>query len=210
MPREIIDISMEIREDMQVYKNNESRRPKIFTDASFENGDSYHQSSVKLDLHCGTHMDRPLHMIKDGPDTDSYDIGRMVRPCKVFDMTWIPEGKIGAEHLEDLDIRENDFIILKSRNSFFDTFDENFVSLSESGAALLAGRKIDGVGVDRIGIEREEKDHATHRILLERDIVILEGLRLANVSAGDYFLICLPIKIRGVEGAPCRAVLTRG
>jgi arylformamidase len=52
-------------------------------------------------------------------------------------------------------------------------------------------------------------NHDTHVILLSNGIVILEGIDLNKVPAGDYELICLPLKIAagGGDGAPARVVL---
>ena len=35
----------------------------------------------------------------------------------------------------------------------------------------------------------------------------IEGLNLARVKPGRYELACLPLKIVGADGAPCRAAL---
>ena len=66
------------------------------------------------------------------------------------------------------------------------------------------------MGIDTLGIERAQAGHETHISLLSRDIIILEGLRLADVNPGEYLLIALPVKIQDAEGAPTRAVLVEG
>ena len=42
------------------------------------------------------------------------------------------------------------------------------------------------MGIDSLGIERDQTDHATHKGLLSNNIIIIEGLRLAAVSPGEY------------------------
>jgi len=63
------------------------------------------------------------------------------------------------------------------------------------------------VGIDSLGIERDQPGHETHKILLSLEIVILEGLLLKNIREDEYFLIALPINVAGADGAPARAVL---
>ena len=75
------------------------------------------------------------------------------------------------------------------------------------GAAYLAQQKIKAVGIDYLGIERNQPDHATHTILMEANIGILEGLRLAAVQPRYYTLIALGLYTIGLEAAPVRAVL---
>ena len=82
--------------------------------------------------------------------------------------------------------------------------------VARDGAEYLAQKGVIGVGIDTLGIERSQPDRMTHITLLKQDIIILEGLRLAHVTPGDYLLIALPVKIRGAEGAPTRAVLVEG
>jgi arylformamidase len=62
--------------------------------------------------------------------------------------------------------------------------------------------------VDYLSIEQfHSGHHRTHRTLLERGIVILEGLMLTEPPPGDYELRCLPLRLAGLDGAPARAVL---
>ena len=71
--------------------------------------------------------------------------------------------------------------------------------------SLFKGKEIKGVGIDALGIERNQTP--THKLLLGAGIIIIEGLRLKDVPEGEYFLIALPLKIKDVEAAPTRAIL---
>ena len=57
------------------------------------------------------------------------------------------------------------------------------------------------MGIDALGVERSQPDHATHQILPWSGIVIIEGLRLNHVPAGEYLMIATPLKVLGVEAA---------
>ena len=202
----IIDISMPIHNNMTVYKNNSEKRPTIEVVRDFENGSGAHESKIGLELHTGTHMDAPLHMIEGGQDSSFFNIQDMVVPCKVMDFTDVTDG-ITEKDLIGRDINAGDYIILKTKNSSEDFFNPSFIYLKESGAKYLAKIRIKGIGTDFLGIERSQADHETHKVLLRNGIYILEGLRLKEVPEGNYTLIAAPLNIIGVEASPVRALL---
>lgn len=201
----IYDISMNIHEKMAVYKNKDEKRPIIKVLQDFSKGNSY-ESRISMDMHTGTHIDAPLHMMENGSTMNEFDIEKVVTECKVLDLTSVKD-RITEENFIGREINEGDFILLKTRNSFEETFDFNFVFLEESGARYLKERGIKGVGIDSLGIERNQKGHETHKILLGNGITIIEGLRLKDINDGKYILCALPLKIEGVEAAPARAIL---
>lgn len=202
----IHDISMSIHKDMAVYKGRDFKRPIISVDSDFKTGASAYESRLEMNLHTGTHLDRPLHMIEGGETLDTFRLEQVVTDCKVFDLTHVSDG-ISKEDLEDKDIQKDDFIILKTKNSFEDILETDFIFVDKTGAAYLTEKGIKGVGIDSLGIERSQPNHETHKTLLGADIVILEGLELRDIEEGEYFLVAVPIKIAGVEAAPVRAIL---
>jgi arylformamidase len=119
---------------------------------------------------------------------------------------------VTVSELEDHDINAADRILFKTRNSdrrwVEQPFDEDFVYVSAGAAAHLADRGVRVVGVDYLSVGGFKSDGVeTHTALLEAGIWVIEGLDLSSVSAGDYELICLPLKILGSDGAPARAIL---
>jgi arylformamidase len=205
MKMKIYDISMTIHEDMPTYKNNPDKKPKIENTGNYTTGSTY-ESKITLGMHTGTHIDAPLHMIKDGKKMDTYTIDDYVTEAKVIDLTHL-EDHITREDLINQDINKGDFILFKTRNSTIEEFDFKFVFLEKSGAEYLKEIGIKGVGTDALGIERDQPDHETHQTLLNNKIMIVEGLRLRDVPAGIYTLIILPLKILSTEAAPARAIL---
>ena len=91
-------------------------------------GTSY-ESRALLDMHVGTHMDAPLHMIEGGDSIENQDLYKCVTDCKVFDLSHVEE-KIEMKDIEKYNISENDFIIFKTRNSLATEFDFKFVFIS--------------------------------------------------------------------------------
>lgn len=204
----IIDISMTIHHDMPVYKNKAENRPVHLFERRMP-PDSVNESSLWINLHTGTHIDAPLHMLKGGWTTEHLPLESLLTPCRVLDLTQV-EGGITADMLAPFHIQPHDFLLFKTRNSFDESFRDDFIYLEESGAKLLAKIGIKGVGTDALGIERAQPEHGTHLALLEKDIIIIEGLALKDVAPGNYYLLALPLKIKGADGAPARVVLLDG
>lgn len=194
---------------MTAYKD---KKTVAFTqNKSFEK-DGFYESTIALSAHSGTHIDAPLHFVRDGKTIDQLELSQVIGRCKVFDMSSVTDG-ITQDHLENLDIQPHDIILFKTSNSALqptDTFNPQFICLEISGAQYLVQRKIKAVGIDYLGIERGQAGHLTHNLLFKHNIVIIEGLRLQNIKQGSYFLCCLPLAMVGLEAAPARAVLIEG
>jgi arylformamidase len=198
---------MPISYSMPVYKGRENKRPKITIDGDFSTGSAY-ETRLELNLHTGTHLDTPKHMIQNGYTLEDLELSKVITDCKVFDLTNV-EDKITDKDLMGLDIQEGDFILLKTKNSFEDILESNFIYVDKSGAEYLAKLKIKGVGIDSLGIERDQPDHETHISLFNADIMILEGIVLKDIEEGKYLLNAAPIFIPGAEAAPVRAYLIK-
>ena len=201
----IYDISMEISRKMPVYKGKEEKRPVFKTVSTLKTASS-HETRLDIDLHTGTHVDAPLHMVEGGDSLESIGLDKVITKCRVVDLTDINE-KISKIDLESKEIQKDDFILLKTKNSTENILEGAFIYLDKTGAEYLRDKKIKGVGIDALGIERAQPDHETHIILFEAGIVIIEGLKLDEVDEGEYFLFAAPLKIKGVEASPVRAVL---
>lgn len=202
----LIDISRTISQDMPVWPGD----PKVslrLVSCFAESG--YNVSELCAGLHTGTHIDAPWHFTKDGKKIHQLDLTRFYGQCKVFEIK--TEGHIERDHIEILDICENDRVLFKTRNSLrnqWEPFDKNFCALSVSAAKLLVERKISTVGTDYLSVEPFDGNGDVHRTLLENDIGVLEGLDLSSVEPGVYMLSALPLKLGDAEGSLVRAILT--
>ena len=199
------DVSMTITKDMQVYKNIEQKKPVFENASNFETGSSY-ETILKFNLHTGTHMDFPLHMIKGGDTSDTLDLKNLITPVKVFDLTHLKDS-IKDIDLEPLDIQKGDFVLFKTRNSYEDFFNFQFIYLHESASIYLSKKNIKGVGVDGLGVERDQVGHPTHKHLMKANITIIEGLRLKEIVENTYMMYALPIKIEHVDALPLSVIL---
>lgn len=203
-----IDVTMAITPDMMVYKNKEEKKPQVITMANHEvNG--YHESRLCMDLHTGTHLDMPLHMVANGADSSTFNLDKVNGKAFVIDFSRLEETAITEEHLKpyEMSIKAAEIIILKTKNSLSETFVFEFDYLAASGASYLATHAIKAVGIDALGIERGSSEHETHTILMHSDTIIIEGLALKDITEGFYNFYCFPLKIMGVEGLPARAFL---
>lgn len=203
--RRIYDVSMLIDTSMPVYKNKPEKRPAFEVTSDFSTGTS-HETRIHLDAHTGTHIDAPLHMIPGGATIETISIADLLRPCRVVDLTAVGPA-LGRAELERAAPAPNEFLLLKTKNSLSDQFDPDFTYVSAEGAAYLAERRVAGVGVDGLGVERGQPAHDTHTILMNAGILIIEGLRLADVVPGVYQMVAAPLRLTGIDAAPARVVL---
>ena len=201
----IYDVSMTIHKDVMVWKDKPEKKPILEVVSDFEYAPAY-ETKLTMNLHTGTHMDFPLHMIKDGQNSDQLDLNKLITVVKVYDLSHLSDS-IQEDDIKDFNIKTNDFVLFKTRNSFEDTFNNKFVYLGESAASFLANQHIKGVGVDGLGVERDQEGHPTHKLLFNSNAIIIEGLRLKDIQQGIYMMYALPVKIKGVEALPLSIIL---
>lgn len=205
MMKKSYDVTKLISEDMVVYKNRDSKRIKRLVGADYGRNE-YYESRIEMDMHTGTHVDAPLHMVQGGNTMEVVDWQRFIGEAKVFDLTHVKEA-IHKTDIEQLDIQTDDIVIFKTTNSFDTEYNTKFVYLEEDAATYLVERGIKTLGMDAMSIERDKPDHETHKIILSQNIGVIEDLQLKDVPAGKYFLSALPLRIKASEASPVRAVL---
>lgn len=206
----IYDISMEIREDMAAYKNKLEKKPKIIVTRALNQGAN--ESKLILDAHTGTHADAFFHMLAKGKTIEKIQLEKFIGNCIVLDFAK-SRNKITINDIKRNNnakkIKKEDIVLLKTRRSPLKKFDYNFTYLEKSGAEYFVHRNIKLIGIDNLGIERNQKNHDTHKILLKKNIPIIEGLDLSKIKEGRYFFIGLPLKIKYGDASPIRAVLVK-
>ena len=177
-------------------------------------GDNLTLSVYSLGAHSGTHIDAPMHFIRDGAPVDQVSLERLIGAARVID---IPDSvqAIDATELNRRDWRGAERMLFRTRSTlrgWMDSvqFHRDFAYIAPDAAQLLADAGVALIGIDYISAEQfGAPAPRTHQILLGRGIPIVEGLDLRSVEAGNYELIVLPMKVAGHEGAPARAVLRR-
>jgi arylformamidase len=178
------------------------------------NGDGFTLSVLSLGAHSGTHIDAPMHFVAGGAPIDQVPLGPLIGPARVIDIADAVQ-RIDAAELNRHQWRGAQRVIFRTRSArrrwmTSSTFHRDFAYIAPDAAQLLADAGVQLVGIDYISAEQfGAPAPRTHQILLGKGIPIVEGLALEGVAAGDYDLIVLPMKVRGHEGAPARAVLRR-
>jgi len=205
----IYDITVSISESLAVWPGDP---PIEITQSShMKRGDRNTVSRLAMGAHVGTHVDAPSHFILDGTGVDTLDLAVLVGPAVVVDTQ--DTELLTSDVLASLPIPADcERILFHTRNSAwwdagYASFNPRFVALSEDGAQWLVARGVRLVGIDYLSVAPYKNSTPTHRALLSAGIVIIEGLDLRGISPGRYELVCLPLKITGIDGAPARAIL---
>lgn len=206
----IYDVSVPINQKTPVYEGD----PKVEIELklSMKNGDNANVSSICMGVHTGTHVDSPNHFIEGTKKIIDLDLNTLIGKCRVVELS-DDIMSIEPEHIETLENVER--LLFKTRNSeFWTNFDQgfrkDFTYISHEAAKTIVEKGIKLVGIDYLSVEAFDADSPeTHRILLKNEVIIIEGLDLREVSAGDYELISLPMKIAegAGDGSPSRTVL---
>ena len=166
-------------------------------------------TNLSFSAHAGTHVDGASHMIKGGSNTDGIDFDKLTGLARVVT---IPQCEIiNREILKTLDIDGVSRLLLKTSNSerlSASAFDEKFTALSGDGAQYLVEKSVKFIATDYLSIDVfESRDYPAHKTLMGAGAVVVEGVDLTNVPAGDYEMLCLPLKLEGCDGAPARLLL---
>jgi arylformamidase len=154
-------------------------------------------------------VDAAKHFDDAAPGVDALPLASLIGPAVVLAFDDDVRA-IGPRDLERHDLLGRTRVLLQTRNSALQggDFFSDYTYLAPEGAEWLVERGAELVGIDYLSIEQfRSGHHRTHRTLLSRGVVIVEGLALAGVPAGPYRLLCLPLRITGLDGAPARAVL---
>jgi arylformamidase len=155
----------------------------------------YNLSVLCTCVHAGTHADAPLHFLEGGTSVDQLPPDAFIGPCTVIE---IKDSPITGECVNRRFPQNAERLLIKGNGE---------VTFMDSAAFEAAELPLRLVGTDALSVGMEGSEMQTHKAFLRKGIVILEGLDLSEVQPGNYFLIALPMKIGGAEGAPVRAFL---
>ena len=192
----IYDISQEVF-GCRVYPDDPA--PKKMTVKSIEKGDGYNLTAFHMCAHNGTHIDAPRHFIKDGKAVDGLALAPFIGKAYVAEHNGIVTAGDAVEIIKrakEKDPESARRILIKG---------DAVVSLE--AARAFASAHIALLGNESQSVGPQNAPMAVHLALLRADVVLLEGIRLAEVSEGVYFLNAAPLNLAGADGAPCRAVL---
>src|SRR4051812_15265454 len=205
----IYDVTVPITNSMPVWPSDP---PVQLTPQSHKSRDNSHTvrlTKIEMGSHTGTHIDAPWHFVPNGRRLNEIPIETLVGPATVISIN--NPISIARADIENLSLQGIERILFKTENSrhWSETrFYENFVYLEPEAARVLVDHGMKLVGIDYLSIDkfRSEK-HPSHFVLLERDVVIVEGLNLSKVNPGPYRMTALPLHLQDADGAPTRVIL---
>ena len=192
----IYDISQEVF-GCQVYPGDPTPKKRVIS--SMEKGDLYNLTAFSMCAHNGTHIDAPFHFIKDGKTVDSVSLDTFIGMAYVAEYNGIVSADDAKEILEKAKKQNSEAakrILIKGD-----------AEVSAEAAKVFAESNILLLGNESQTVGPENAPMEVHLILLGAGAVLLEGIRLAEVSEGVYFLNAAPLNLSGADGSPCRAIL---
>ena len=192
----IYDISQEVF-GCQVYPGDSTPKKRVIS--SMKKGDLYNLTAFSMCAHNGTHIDAPFHFIKDGKTVDSVSLNTFIGMAYVAEYNGIVSADDATEILEKAKKQNSEAakrILIKGD-----------AEVSAEAAKVFAESNILLLGNESQTVGPENAPMEVHLILLGAGTVLLEGIRLAEVSEGVYFLNAAPLNLSGADGSPCRAIL---
>ena len=192
----IYDISQEVF-SCKVYSGDLMPEKKELK--SMKKGEVYNLTAFSMCAHNGTHIDAPRHFIKDGKTVDEMSLEAFIGMAYVVEYSGVVTENDATEIIEKAEKHNKEAakrILIKGD-----------VEISLEAAKVFASLNILLLGNEPQTIGPKNAPMAVHLALLSADVILLEGIRLAEVSEGVYFLNAAPLNLAGAEGSPCRAVL---
>ncbi len=206
----ILDVTVPITNSMPVWPGDPQVRLSPKSHLSRDKSHTVKLTAIEMGSHTGTHVDAPYHFVEGGKRLHEIPLEQLTGKATVFEIAGVRS--IGLGNLEHRKWDGIERVLFKTDNSQHwqdEKFYEEFIYLEPDGAEFLVQRGIQLVGIDYLSIDEfKSEKHPTHFALLTRDIVILEGLNLSKVPAGEYTLFALPLNLQDADGAPSRVILT--
>jgi len=174
---------------------------------TIDEGSPVNVASFETSTHAGTHADAPLHYDPAGAAADAVTLDAYLGPCRVVDARDC--GAVISRAFVAALAEPPPRVLFRTYAAFpHDAWRSDFTTVAAEAVALLAERGVRLIGVDAPSLDPENsKTMDAHQAVLAADMRILEGLVLDEVPPGDYELIALPLKLRGLDASPVRAVL---
>jgi arylformamidase len=187
----IYDISQEVF-FCKVYPGDP--KPEKQTLCATEKGDLYNLTAFSMGAHNGTHIDAPFHFLSGGKAVDQMALNTFVGDCYVARHEGDVTGKDAAAILQKAEGVPRILIAGPA------TVTPEAAEIFTNAGICLLGNESQTVGPENAPMQ-------VHKILLAKDIALLEGVVLTDVPEGKYFLSAAPLCLAGADGAPCRAYL---
>jgi arylformamidase len=207
----LIDISPAITPDIAVWPGDTPVSREVLCE--LDKGAPITLSTLRATVHLGAHADGANHYGAHAPSIDAMPLARYLGPCHVIDAPVARAAGGTRVRADDLRvelgaIRHPRVLLRTGTFPDFTRWNSDFAGLDPALVDALADRGVTLIGIDTPSVDvQESKDLPAHARFLAREVSILEGLRLAHVTPGEYELIALPLPLVGFDASPVRAVL---
>ena len=201
-----IDISPIISADIAVFPGDTEFSRSVLLD--FKNSDHLLLSTINTTVHLGAHTDAPNHYHQDGEDIADRSLNYYLGDCQVISVNINRGKRIEIKDIQNIKISSKR--VLFKTNSFPNPnqWNEDFNSLSPEVIEYLANQGVILLGIDTPSVDpSDSKALESHNMIYQKNLAILEGIILSEVSDGQYTLIALPLKIKDADASPVRAIL---
>lgn len=192
----------------------------------------YSAFSVCTPEHGGTHLDAPLHFAREGADTASIPLDRLIAPAVVIDIRDKARAdrnyRLSADDVRSFEarngqIREGTIVLVRTDwsrrwpnakdylgdDTPGDVSRLSFPGIGAGAATLLAEKRgVAVIGIDTASIDYGPSvDFIAHRIAAAAGVANLENLtNLDRLPPTGAVVIALPMNIAGGSGGPARVV----
>ena len=205
MTQRIIDISPLIDERLGVFPGDTPMSREVLLRK--EDGKPVTLSTLRSTVHLGAHVDGENHYGLGAPSVDEASLDLFIGRAQVVGADVPRGGRITPEMLSE-PIREERVLIRSGTFPDPHNWNADFAGLDPLLLDYFGGKGVRLVGVDTPSVDTQDsKDLPGHAACLKNKIHILEGIVLGGVADGVYDLIALPLKLKGFDGSPVRAVL---
>ncbi len=207
MPRvRIIDISVPVETGMFRFPRPDHVIVSITEEGTYDKV-KCRTSRILMGSHSGTHVDAPMHVLRNGLPVDRIALDALVGRARVLRIRATPEQSIGREAVEARLIDEPRIILDTGWHGKWatDAYYANSPKVTEGFARLLVEKGVRCLVTD-VPLSLE-----VHSIVLGSGCCQVENVvGLDQVKSDKVYLVALPLKIKGVDGAPARVIVVEG
>ena len=205
MNRHLWDISPPVRHGIPVWPGDSEY--EAVTTWQIADGCPVKVSKITMSTHTGAHCDAPSHYDANGKAIDEVELTTYIGPCRVIHC--IGASHVQPEHVSPFLAQIPERVLFRTyQRTPLEKWDAGFPFVAPATITLLAQHGVRLIGIDSPSLDpQESKTLDAHLCVREHQMAILEGIVLDDVSAGDYELICLPLRLTGLDASPVRAVL---
>jgi kynurenine formamidase len=208
--KKIVDLSHALTADTPVYPGDPIPN---FTVATTIESEGYNLFNVMLGSQTGSHVDAPYHFNNQGATVDKMDLKYFMGRGLIIDVSHKKsKEQITLDEIVKYEkqIEEADIVLFRTdwyKKAGTDEFyDHPF--LSKAGGEYLLSKGIKTAGIDSINLDNTGGiEFPIHEMYAKAGGIIAENL--ANLDSVDFtapFIFFLPLKLKGCDGSPVRAV----